>query len=88
MTALCTAGVEPMVPDSPMPLAPSGLSGRRGLGVGGLEGRQLGRARHGVVGQVGGERVAVGVVDDLLPEGLGHALGDAAVLLAGRRAAG
>jgi hypothetical protein len=29
-TALCTAGVEPMVPDSPMPLAPSGL---RGVGV-------------------------------------------------------
>ena len=29
-TAFCTAGVEPMVPDSPMPLAPSGL---RGVGV-------------------------------------------------------
>ena len=25
MTADCTAGVEPIVPDSPMPLAPSGL---------------------------------------------------------------
>ncbi len=30
ITALWMAGVEPMVPDSPMPLAPSGL---RGLGV-------------------------------------------------------
>ena len=27
MTAEGTAGVEPMVPDSPMPLAPSGFSG-------------------------------------------------------------
>ena len=25
-TADCTAGVEPIVPDSPMPLAPSGLT--------------------------------------------------------------
>ena len=29
-TTSCTAGVEPIVPDSPMPFAPSGLSG---LGV-------------------------------------------------------
>ena len=27
MTALWTAGVDPSVPDSPMPLAPSGLCG-------------------------------------------------------------
>ena len=27
MTALCTAGSDPMVPDSPIPLAPSGFSG-------------------------------------------------------------
>ena len=27
MTALCTAGVEPIVPDSPIPFAPSGLTG-------------------------------------------------------------
>ena len=27
MTAFCTAGVEPIVEASPMPLAPSGLSG-------------------------------------------------------------
>ena len=30
MTAFCTAGVDPIVPDSPTPLAPSGLCG---LGV-------------------------------------------------------
>ena len=29
-TALCTDGVEPMAPDSPIPLAPSGF---RGVGV-------------------------------------------------------
>ena len=27
MTALCTAGVAPIVPDSPIPLTPSGLIG-------------------------------------------------------------
>ena len=27
MTAFCTAGVDPTVPASPMPFAPSGLSG-------------------------------------------------------------
>ena len=27
MTAFCTAGVEPIVPASPMPFAPNGLSG-------------------------------------------------------------
>jgi hypothetical protein len=27
ITAFCTAGVAPIVPASPMPLAPSGLSG-------------------------------------------------------------
>ena len=30
ITAFCTAGVDPIVPDSPIPLAPSGL---RGVGV-------------------------------------------------------
>ena len=82
-TAFCTAGVEPMVPDSPMPLAPSGLSWAGGLGVGRLERRELGRAGHGVVGQRRRQRVAVGVVDELLPQRLGHPLGDPAVLLAG-----
>ena len=45
-TAFCTAGMEPIVPDSPMPLAPSGLSG---VGVSvfrRVERRQLGRRRH------------------------------------------
>ena len=58
-TALCTAGVEPMVPDSPMPLAPSGL---RGLGVSVLWASklgQLGRAGHQVVHEAGGEGVAL-----------------------------
>ena len=38
-TAFCTAGVEPIVPDSPMPLAPSGLSG---VGVSVFDASKLG----------------------------------------------
>ena len=51
-TAFCTAGVEPIVPDSPMPLAPSSLHGV-GVSIGdALEARQLGggddrRSRRG-----------------------------------------
>ena len=82
-TALWMAGVEPMVPDSPMPLAPSGLRGLSVCGVADLEAGQLGRRRDGVVGQVRRDRVAVLVVDDLLEQRLRRALGDAAVLLAG-----
>ena len=82
-TAFCTAGVEPIVPDSPMPFAPSGLSGVGVSVFARLEARQLGRARHRVVHEVRGERVAVVVVDDLLVQRLRDALRDAAVLLAG-----
>ena len=38
-TALCTAGVEPIVPASPIPLAPSGF---RGVGVTVFEASKLG----------------------------------------------
>ena len=82
ITALWIAGVDPMVPDSPMPLAPIGLRGRRCLGVRRLERRQLGRRRHRVVGEVARDRVAVGVVRDDLVQRLRGALGDPAVLLA------
>lgn len=37
ITAFWTAGIAPTVPDSPIPLAPSGLSGRGGLGADRLE---------------------------------------------------
>ena len=47
-----------------------------------LEAGQLGGRDHGVVGQVRGDRVAVGVVAHLLEEGLGRSLGQAAVTLA------
>ena len=40
-TAFCTAGVEPIVPDSPMPLAPSGLSG---VGVSVFDASKLGNS--------------------------------------------
>ena len=81
-TAFWMAGVEPMVPDSPMPLAPSGLRGLSVCGVRRLEAAQLGRRRDRVVGQVRRDGVAVLVVQHLLVQRLRRALGDAAVLLA------
>ena len=65
-----------------MPLAPSGLSG---VGVSverTSKRRQLGGGGDAVVGEVGGQRVAVGVVADLLVQRLADARRDAAVLLA------
>ena len=41
MTAFCTAGVEPIVPDSPMPFAPSGFSG---VGVSVFDASKLGNS--------------------------------------------
>ena len=82
MTALCTAGVEPMVPDSPMPFGAERVQRRRRLRVGRLEARELGRARDRVVHEVGGLRVAVLVVGDAFPQRLGRTLRDPAVLLA------
>ena len=78
-TALCTAGPAPMVPDSPIPLAPSGL---RGVGVTVWAVSKLGSsAALGIeyVGEVGGQRVAVLIEDDLLVERLCDALRHAAV---------
>ena len=80
-TADCTAGVEPIVPLSPMPLAPSGFTS---VGVSIATSSklgQLGGGDGGVVGQVRGDRVAVVVVAHLLEQRLGGALGDAAVAL-------
>jgi hypothetical protein len=54
-----------------------------GLHEGALEARQLAGADDRVVGERGGERVGVLVVGELLEEGLGHALGGAAVDLPG-----
>ena len=77
-----TAGGEAMVPASPMPLTPSGFVG---LGVQVLWSsklRQLGRARHHVARHGALPEVALLVVGGLLEEGLGDALGHAAVHLA------
>ena len=82
-TALCTAGVEPIVADSPMPFAPSGLSGLSVSVFDTSKLRQLGGRRHRVVHEVRGDRVAVVVVLHLLAQRLRGALRDAAVLLAG-----
>ena len=81
-TAFWIAGVDPIVPDSPMPLAPSGL---RGLSVSVFDVSKLHSSAadgHGVVHQVRGDRVAVLVVLDLLVQRLRSTLGDATVLLA------
>ena len=51
MTALITAGVEPIVPASPTPFTPNAVMG---LGVtveSILEARQFGRGRHEVIGE-------------------------------------
>ena len=56
ITALCAAGVAPMVPASPIPLTPNGL---RWVGRGHVEQREAGQLRRGrdaVVGERGGER--------------------------------
>ena len=52
---------------------------RRSFGVHRLKARQLGRRRDGVVGEVGGQRVAVLVVDHLFEQRLGNALGQPTV---------
>ena len=53
MMALATPVAEPMVPASPMPFAPKGLS-RVGDGASGFEGRQHGRLGHGIIHQAAG----------------------------------
>ena len=82
ITAEWTAGVEPMVPDSPIALGAERVEERRRLHVDELEAGQLGRRGEGVVGQVGRDRVAVLVVAHLLEQRLRRALRDAAVDLA------
>ena len=82
MTAFSTAGVDPMVPASPIPLAPSGLMRGRGLAGDQLERGKLGRGDRRVVDQRAGQRVAVGVVAHLFQQRLRDALGDSAVPLA------
>ncbi len=67
-TALTTAGVEPMVAASPMPLAPSGLNGDGRHGLVRHEERQILRARDRVVHQRAGDELAVRAVDHFLQE--------------------
>jgi hypothetical protein len=81
MTAFWTAGVAPIVPASPMPLTPSGFT-VVGVSLPAARSWAARRGDGGVVGQRGGQRVAVGVVEHLFEQRLGGALGDAAVPLA------
>src|SRR6202041_1639387 len=63
-------------------LRPQRVQVGRRLAVGELEAGQVGRGNSRVVGERGGQRVAVRVVEDLLKQGLSRALGDPAVPLA------
>ena len=81
-TALWTAGVAPIVPDSPIPFAPSGVHRGRRLHLDRLPRREVGGRGERVADERLGQRVAVLVVDDLLVERLRDAGRDAAVHLA------
>ena len=82
MTALCTAGVAPIVPDSPMPFAPSGVQGRGRLHLDRLERRELRGRREAVARERCGLRIARLVEEHRLVERLRDAGRDAAVDLA------
>ncbi len=74
--------MEPIVPSSPMPFAPSGLSGRRRAGRVELDAREHRSARHRVVHERRGHQLAALVVADLFAHRLAEALDDAAEALA------
>ena len=80
--ALITAAGAPIAPPSPRPFAPVIEASLIGLEMDDLDRRDLARGRRQEVGERGGEDVAGGVVDDLLEEGVGDPLRDAAVHLA------
>ena len=65
----------------PDPLGAEGIHAGGGFGVGGLEGRQVRRARHQIRRQRAGDGVPHVVEHDLLEERLGDALRDSPVLL-------
>ena len=81
-TAFCTAGVEPIVADSPIPFTPSGF---RCVGVSvfdDLERREVGGARHLIRREGRRHRVAALVVPHLFEQRLRDALPEPTVLLA------
>ena len=82
MIAFATAGPEPMVPASPQPLAPMGLTG---VGVTVRSVSMLGtmeRLGHGVIHEAAGEQLAILIVDHLFVERLRQPLGHAPMYLA------
>ena len=82
ITALWTAGVEPIVPDSPIPFAPSGFARRRRHHLDRLPRGELGRRRERVAEERARQRRPVLVVGEVLVERLRDAGRDAAVHLA------
>src|SRR5262249_14235392 len=55
-------------PGLPGPLQPEGVSRRRELEMGCLNGRQIGRGRHGIIHERAGQELPVVVVDDLFEQ--------------------
>ena len=80
-TAFTTAGVEAIVPVSPAPFTPSGLTSVERLRAVELERREELGLRHRVLHHARRLQLAVLVVDRALPERLRDALRDAAVHL-------
>ena len=74
-------GVEPSVPASPTPFAPSGLHRRRRHRAVELEAREVGGARHRVVHERSGQELTVFVVDGFFDHRLADALRQPAVNL-------
>ena len=80
-TEFTTAGEQPMVPASPTPFTPSGFTGDGVIVWLALDPRHHVRARHRVIHQLAGDKLAVVVIDGLLPQRLAEPLRDAAVHL-------
>ena len=75
-------GVEPSVPASPTPFAPSGFTGVGVTVLCELEAREVDRARHRIVHERAGQQLTVFVVDRFFDHRLADSLGQAAVNLA------
>ena len=81
ISALITVGGAPMVPDSPMPLTPSGLVLHGTSSSSRLDVRHRVGARHGVIHEAAGEELAgLAVVDLVLHQRLADALHHAALI--------
>ncbi len=81
-TEFTTAGEQPMVPASPTPFTPSGLTGDGVMVWLRFDPRHHVRLGHRVIHELAGDELAVIVIDGLLPQRLAEPLRDAAMHLA------